>query len=179
MRIIPPPQPGEYPPYAVMYMKLLPTDGLILKHLQDNFDMVKQLIYSLPEDVLYHRYATGKWSIKETLVHIIDDERIFAYRALRFARNEQNNLIGFDQDAYATYSEADGRSLDNIFEEYQAVRRATIALFNGLPDNAFDRMGHGTGTANDATVRALAYHIAGHELHHINLIKEKYLGAGF
>jgi uncharacterized damage-inducible protein DinB len=161
-----------------MYMKLLPGDGFILKHLQDNFDMVKRLIYSLPEDVLYHRYAPGKWSIKETLVHIIDDERIFAYRALRFARNEKNNLIGFDQDAYAAYSEADSRSLDNIFEEYEAVRRATIALFNGLPDNAFDRMGHGTGTANDATVRALAYHIAGHELHHINIIKEKYLGAG-
>jgi len=159
-------------------MKLLPADGLILKHLQDNFDMVKELVYSLPEDVLYHRYAPGKWSIKETLVHIIDDERIFAYRALRFARNEKNNLIGFDQDAYAVYSEADNRSLDNIFEEYEAVRRATIALFNGLPDNAFDRMGHGTGTANDATVRALAYHIAGHELHHINLIKEKYLQAG-
>jgi len=175
MRIIPPPQPGEYPPYAIMYMKLLPTDGLILKHLQDNFDMVKQLVYSLPEDVLYHRYAPGKWSIKETLVHIIDDERIFAYRALRFARNEKNNLIGFDQDAYAVYSEADSRSLDNIFEEYEAVRRATITLFNGLPDNAFDRMGHGTGTANDATVRALAYHIAGHELHHLNIIKVQYL----
>ncbi|MBB6108064.1 DinB superfamily protein [Mucilaginibacter lappiensis] len=178
MRIIPPPQPGEYPPYTIMYIKLLPTDGLILKHLQDNFDMVKQLVYSLPEDVLYHRYAPGKWSIKETLVHVIDDERIFAYRALRFARNEKNNLIGFDQDSYALYSEADSRSLDNIFEEYEAVRRATIALFNGLPDNAFDRMGHGTGTANDATVRALAYHIAGHELHHINIIKEKYLQAG-
>jgi len=178
MRVIPPPQPGEYPPYAIMYMKLLPVDAFILKHLQDNFDMVKQLVCSLPEDVLYHRYAPGKWSIKETLVHIIDDERIFAYRALRFARNEKNNLIGFDQDAYALYSEADSRSLDNIFEEYEAVRRATIALFNGLPDNAFDRMGHGTGTANDATVRALAYHIAGHELHHINLIKEKYLQAG-
>ena len=175
MRIILPPQPGEYPPYAIMYMKLLPVDGLILKHLQDNFDMVKRLVYSLPESVLYHRYAPGKWSVKEVLVHIIDDERIFAYRALRFARNEKNNLIGFDQDAYAVYSEADGRSLDNIFEEYEAVRRATIALFNGLPDNAFDRMGHGTGTANDATVRALVYHIAGHELHHINIIKEKYL----
>jgi uncharacterized damage-inducible protein DinB len=175
MRKIAPPQAGEYPPYAIMYMKLLPTDGFILKHLQDNFNMVKQLIYSLPGDMLYHRYAVGKWSIKETLVHIIDDERIFAYRALRFARNEKNNLIGFDQDAYANYSDADNRPLDNIFEEYEAVRRSTIALFNGLPEEAFDRMGHGTGTANDATVRALAYHIAGHELHHINIIKDKYL----
>jgi uncharacterized damage-inducible protein DinB len=175
MRLIQPPKEGEYPPYAIMYMKLVPTDGFVLNHLQDNFQLVKQLIYSLAPDVLYHRYAPGKWSIKEVLVHIIDDERIFAYRALRFARNEKNNLIGFDQDAYANYSDADNRDLDNIFEEYEAVRRSTIALFNGLPQEAFDRMGHGTGTANDATVRALAYHITGHELHHLNLIKEKYL----
>jgi len=175
MRIIQPPQPGEYPPYAIMYMKLLPTDGLILKHLRDNFLMVKELVYSLPEEKLLYRYAPGKWSIKETLVHIVDDERIFAYRALRFARNEQLNLIGFDQDEYARYSEADSRDLDNIFDEYEAVRRSTIALFNGLPEDSLMRLGHGTGTFNDATVRALAYHIAGHELHHYNLIRERYL----
>lgn len=175
MRIIPPPQQGEYPPYAIMYMKLLPADGLILKHLWDNFVTVKELIYSLPEEKLYHRYAPGKWSIKETLVHIVDDERIFAYRALRFARNEQQNLIGFDQDSYVKYSDADNRDLDNIFEEYEAVRRSTIALFNGLPEESLMRLGHGTGTFNDATVRALAYHIAGHELHHLNLIRDKYL----
>ena len=177
MRIISPPVEGEYPAYAIMYMKLLPTDGMILKHMWDNFLMAKEMIYSLPEEKLYFRYAPGKWSIKEILVHIIDDERIFAYRALRFARNEQNNLIGFDQDAYVHYSNADNRDLDNIFEEYEAVRKSTIALFNGLPEESPSRMGHGTGTFNDATVRALAYHIAGHELHHINLIKEKYLSS--
>ena len=175
MRIIAKAKPGEYPAYAEMYMKLLPNDGLILQHLKDNFLMVKKFIYTLPEEKLYYRYAGGKWSIKEILVHIIDDERIFSYRALRFARNEQLNLVGFDQDAYAIYSEADNRNLDNIFEEYEAVRNATIALFNGLPESSLDRMGHGTGTFNDAKVRALAYHIAGHELHHINIIREKYL----
>ena len=175
MRIIHKAKKGDYPEYAEMYMKLLPADGLLLKHLKDNFLMVKTFIYSLPEEKLVHRYAPGKWSIKEILVHIIDDERIFAYRALRFARNEKQNLIGFDQDAYAFYSKADERELDNIFDEYEAVRNATIALFNGLPEESFDRMGHGTGTANDATVRALAYHIAGLELHHISFIKENYL----
>ena len=175
MRIIHKAKKGDYPEYAEMYMKLLPADGFLLKHLKDNFLMVRTFIYSLPEEKLVHRYAPGKWSIKEILVHIVDDERIFAYRALRFARNEKQNLIGFDQDAYAFYSKADERELDNIFDEYEAVRNATIALFNGLPEESFDRMGHGTGTANDATVRALAYHIAGHELHHINFIKENYL----
>ncbi len=175
MRKITKPLPGEYPEYAIMYMKLLPDDGLVLQHMQESFIAVKELIYSLPEAKLYHRYAPGKWSIKETLVHIIDDERIFSYRAMRFARNEQNNLIGFDQDEYARYSKADERDLDNIFEEYEAVRRSTIALFNGLPEESLTRMGKGTGTFNNATVRALAYHIAGHELHHINLIKDLYL----
>ena len=175
MRIIPKPIEGEFPPYTIMYMKLIPGDGLVLKHLWDNFIAAKELVYGLPEKMLYHRYAEDKWSIKETLVHIIDDERIFAYRALRFARNEQNNLIGFDQDSYAIYSEADKRDLENIFDEYEAVRKSTIALFNGLPEDSLDRMGHGTGTFNNATVRALVYHIAGHEQHHFNLIKERYL----
>jgi len=174
MRSIPKPLEGEYPPYAIMYIKLIP-EGQVLEFLHDNFIAVKQLIYSLPEKMLYHRYAPGKWSIKEVLVHIIDDERIFAYRALRFARGEQQNLIGFDQDAYALESQADDRALDNIFEEYEAVRRSTIALFNGLPEDSLTRMGKGTGSFNNATVRALAYHIAGHEQHHINLIKERYL----
>ena len=175
MRIIAKAKKGDFPEYAEMYMKLMPDDGLVLKHLEDNFLMVKELIYSLPEEKLYHRYDEGKWSIKEVLVHIIDDERIFSYRALRFARNEQQNLIGFDQDSYILYSEADKRDLDNIFQEYEAVRKATIALFNGLPEDSLDRMGHGTGTFNGATARALVYHIAGHELHHINLIKTLYL----
>ncbi|MFV8347465.1 DinB family protein [Flavobacterium sp. ZB4P13] len=126
MRIIAKAKKDDYPEYAEMYMKLLPDDGLILNHLKDNFLMVKKLIYSLPEEKLFHRYEKGKWSIKEILIHIIDDERIFAYRALRFARNEKLNLIGFDQDTYAIYSEADKRNLDNIFEEYEAVRNSTI-----------------------------------------------------
>jgi uncharacterized damage-inducible protein DinB len=175
MRIISKAKKGDYPAYAEMYMQLLPDDGLILQHLRDDFKMVKEFIYSLPEEKLFHRYAKDKWSIKEILVHIVDDERIYAYRAMRFARNEKLNLVGFDQDSYAVYSEADKRALDNIFEEYEAVRLSTIALFNGLPENSLDRKGRGTASANDATARALLYHIAGHELHHLNIIKEKYL----
>ena len=177
MREIKKAKPGDYPAYAEMYMKLLPDDGKILSHLKDNFLQVKAFMYHLPAEKLLHRYLPGKWSIKEILIHIIDDERIFAYRALRFARNEKQNLVGFDQDAYAIYSKADERELDNVFEEYEAVRQATIALFNGLPEDSFERMGKGTGDHNNATVRALLFHIAGHELHHFNFIKEKYLGS--
>jgi hypothetical protein len=109
------------------------------------------------------------------LVHIIDDERIFAYRALCYARGEQMGLPGFDQDVYASLSQADERSLDSIFEEYEAVRKSTIALFNGLPEDSLTRIGKGSGSFAGASVRALVYHLAGHELHHINLIKELYL----
>lgn len=173
MRYITKPKDGEFPPYANMYIRLLPDDGLLLKHLKDNFIATKKLILSLTEEKLNYRYSENKWTIKETLVHIIDDERIYAYRALCFARNDKTELPGFEQDDYAFYSNANTRSIENILEEYEAVRDATIALFNGLPEDSFQRMG--TANNNKATVRALAYHIAGHELHHMNIIQEKYL----
>jgi hypothetical protein len=168
-------RPGDYPAYAEMYMRLLPEDGRILEHLRDNFLTVRTLIYGLPAPRLLHRYAPDKWSIKDILVHLIDDERIYAYRALCFARGEPQGLVGFDQDAYAGSAGADARSLDGIFEEYEAVRRSTIALYNNLPEASLDRRGHGTGSFEGATVRALVYHIAGHELHHLGVIRERYL----
>ena len=175
MRKIPKPEKGEYPEYAEMYMKLLPDDGLILKHLADNFEQVKNLIYKLPQEKLLYKYAEDKWTIKEILVHIVDDERIYAYRSLCFARDEKQSLPGFEQDEYALMSKANERDLDNIFEEYEAVRRSTIALFNGLPEESLLRKGTGSSSYHAATVRALAYHIAGHEQQHINIIKKKYL----
>ncbi|MEO6220563.1 MAG: DinB family protein [Ginsengibacter sp.] len=175
MRTIQKAKKVDYPDYAEMYIKLLLDDGNVLQNLYENMLIVKSFIYSLSEEKLHHRYQKDKWSIKQILVHIIDDERIFSYRALCFARNENLSLNGFDQDAYAEESDADTRSLSSIFEEYEAVRMATIALFSNLPENALDRIGHGTGTFNDASARALVYHIAGHELHHINFIKQHYL----
>lgn len=175
MRIIPKPDKNEYPEYAEMYLKLLPADGFVLKHLADNFRKVVDFIYTLPREKLLYRYAEDKWTVKEILVHIVDDERIFSYRAMSFARNEKRSMPGFDQNDYTKYSGANERDLDNIFEEYEAVRLATIALFNGLPEESLTRRGTGSTTFHSATVRALAYHIAGHELRHINIIKERYL----
>lgn len=173
MRRIEKPKEGEFPPYAIMYIGLLPDDGFVLKHLKNNMKATKKLILSLPEERLLHRYADGKWTIKELLVHIIDDERIYGYRALRFARNDTTELPGFEQDDYARASEANNRKLKNILKEYEAVRDSTIALFEGLDETALTRSGVANG--NRVTVRALAYHIAGHELHHINILKERYL----
>ena len=167
------PKPGEYPDYATMYIKLVSDDGFLLKHLDDNFGVVKTLLRSLPGEKLLYRYASDKWTIKETLVHLIDDERIYAYRALCFARNEKTVLPGFEQDDYVIFSNANDRSVESILEEYEAVRYATIALYDGFDVAALLRAG--VANNNATTVRALGYHIAGHELHHMNIIKEKYL----
>ncbi|PWT75237.1 MAG: DNA damage-inducible protein DinB [Bacteroidetes bacterium] len=175
MRSISKPHPGDYSEYASRYIDLLPDDGKIIEHLKNNFEETRRLIYSLPEKALYYRYAPGKWSIKEVLVHIIDDERIYAYRILRFARNDQTGLPGFDQELFNQYADADQRNIDNIFEEYEAVRNATIALLKGLPEDCWERKGQGIGSFTGCTVRALVYHLAGHELYHLNLIKERYL----
>lgn len=172
MKTIPKPEPHEYAPYTIMYIGLLPDDGLIMKHLEDNLRATAAFMRALPEEKLSYRYANDKWTIKEILAHLIDDERIYAYRALRFARNDQTELPGFEQDAYAIESGANERSLDDLLEEFAAVRRSTIALFNSFDARVLTRSGVASG--NVMSVRAAAYHIAGHELRHLNVIKERY-----
>ena len=173
MRRIEKPKEGEYPPYADIYIGLLPDDGLVLKHMRESLKATTAFMLSLPEERLVFRYAPGKWTVKEVLAHVIDDERIYAYRALRFARNDPTELPGFDQDAYAPCSGANRRTVESLVGEFAAVRRSTIALFESFDEEALERAGVADG--NRATVRALAYHIAGHELRHMNIIKERYL----
>lgn len=175
MRHIPKPKPdtNEYASYAIMYIDLLPDDGLVLQHLADNLIVAKDLIQSFPEDSLSIPHKAGEWTIKEILVHIIDDERIYAYRALRAARNDSTELFGFEPDDYAISSKANERSLESIWDEYTAVRMATITLFKYLPDEAFTRASIANGHL--MSVRAAAYHLAGHEVHHLNSIRENYL----
>ena len=164
---------GEFNPYAMMYIKLLPDDGLVLKHLKANFKKVKEFVLSLPNDKLNYRYAENKWTIREILVHIIDDERIYAYRALCIGRNDKTPLPGFEQEDYVPFSQAKKRSLNNILREYKTVRNATLSLFASF--NKEDLLRIGTANGHPVSVRALAYHIASHELHHVNIIKERYL----
>lgn len=179
MRSIKKPDKGEYPEYSRIYMDLLQNDGRILDHLWTNFLMIRSFIYMIPKEKLTYRYAKNKWTIKEILVHLIDDERIFSYRALRYARNDNTALHGFNQDDYAVHSNANQRTLDSIFSEYQTVRKSTISLFQNLPEESMTRSGCGLeidgSMVNERTVRGLAYHIAGHELRHFNSIKERYL----
>jgi uncharacterized damage-inducible protein DinB len=173
MRKIAKPAPNEYAPYTIMYIGLLPDDGLILKHLQDNLATTTDFIRGLPNEKLEYRYAEGKWTIKEILGHLIDDERIYAYRALRFARNDLTELPGFEQDDYARESGANGRPIEALLTEFALVRSSTIALFDSFDVDVLTRTGVASG--NVMSVRAAAYHIAGHELRHVNIIKERYL----
>lgn len=172
MKRISKPKAGEDAPYASMYIDLLPDDGLVLQHLLDNMKRTKDLALSQTEDILSQRYAPGEWTIKEILAHIIDDERIYTYRALRFARGDTTELPGFDQDAYAAASDANARSIEDILEELTAVRMATVAFFQSLAEEVFSRSGVSNGHC--MSVRAAAYHIAGHELHHSNDIQKNY-----
>lgn len=131
------------------------------------------LLRGLSESQADSRYAPGKWSVKELVGHLIDSERIFTYRALRFARNDKTELPGFEQDDYIKHASFGARSIGDLADELEHVRRASLDLFRSLDEEAWQRR----GLANDAeiSVRALAYIIAGHELHHVQVLKTKYL----
>ncbi len=167
------PSKSEYPIYAEMYMKLVNKDGTLIQQLKSSLEKTKALINDLSIEKINYRYEKNKWSIKEVLVHIIDDERIYGYRTLSFARNDKTNLPGFEQDDYNLNSDTSDRTIENIMEEYEALRLSTIALFNGLSQKSLKRIGIANG--NQASARALGYHILGHELHHIKIIEDFYL----
>jgi len=172
-RLIPKPGSDEYPAYADMYIKGLPDDGRILEHLKDQIKKTRQFVHDIPAEKWDYIYAPGKWTIKEVLVHIVDDERIYAYRALRFGRGDATPLPGFEQNDYVPYSKANDRTVKSIIKEYESVRKATLTLFRSFSEEDLHRKG--TANNNVYSVRGLLYHLAGHELHHLNILKEKYL----
>ncbi|MFY9661758.1 MAG: DinB family protein [Terriglobales bacterium] len=166
------PQPGEYAPYYEKYLSQIESND-IFSTLDDQRRQMLLLLSGRTEADGDLRYAPDKWSLKEVLGHINDTERIMAYRALRIARGDATPLAGFEQDDYVRNGPFSDRSLADLIEDYIAVRRATITLFRNLDEAAFAR--RGVANKNDVTVRALAYIIAGHELHHRRIIEEKYL----
>lgn len=131
------------------------------------------LIHSIPTDKADFRYADGKWSIREVLCHILDAERIFAYRALRFARNDKTNLHPFDENTYAPEANAGGRSMKKIADEFTHLRASTVDMFEGFTEEMLHR--RGTANNNEISVLALGFVIAGHEAHHRRVLTERYL----
>lgn len=170
--MISPPQPAEYNPYYGKYIALVQGDdltGILGEQIEHSLDTFR----GISEVKSLHRYAPGKWSIKETLGHVIDAERIFSYRALRFARNDQTPLPGFDQDPFVAAAASDSRPWNDLIAEFEQVRRATILFFAGLNPEAAMRTGTASGSL--MSVRAAGYVIAGHELHHMAVLRDKYL----
>lgn len=167
------PGPGEYADYASADIASVPGDDAV-EALAQLRDRTTALFRSLAEPAdSGFTYSSGKWTLKEVLGHLVDDERIFTYRLLCVARGENRELPGFDENGYASHAEFERRSLEGLLAEYTAVRAATLALLRGLPPAAWPRRGRVNGY--DCSVRGLAFHIAGHELHHHRIVRERYL----
>ena len=170
--IMPKPEQTEYPPFYTRYVAQVPEVKL-KDLLASQCDKTKALYSSLSPAKVDYAYEPGKWSLKEVLGHIIDAERVFAYRALCMARGDQQSLPGMDQDVYMAHAGFANRSIESLIGEYDSVRQSTLYFFNGLTPEDLKK----TGVANNGhfTVNALMYIIAGHELHHMNIIQERYL----
>lgn len=169
-------RPGadEYAPFYRKYVERVP-EGDIVTILRDQLADTRELLRRVPTHAMDFAYAPGKWSIKEVVGHLCDAERVFAYRALRFARDDRTPLPGYDENAWMAPARYGGRAFGQVVEELTAVRTATVALFLGLPPEAWTRSGEANGV--NCSVRALASIIAGHELHHRAILEERYLGA--
>jgi hypothetical protein len=169
------PQPGEFAPYYDRYISLVPGNDVLaaLAALEDQRRQMLLLLSGRSEADGDLRYAPDKWSLKEVLGHINDTERIMSYRALRISRGDQTPIAGFEQDDYVRNGPFARTPLADLIEDYIAVRRATVSLFRDLDEAAWTR--RGVAANNEVTVRALAFIIAGHELHHRRILEEKYL----
>lgn len=168
------PAEGEYLPYYGRYIALVP-DGDILDILAGQRAAALDLLRGLPEAKGDFQYAPDKWTVKELVGHVTDAERIFAYRALRFGRNDVTPLAGFEENDYVRDASFGDYPLADLADEFGAVREATIHLFKHLGGVAPMRRGPANGV--EISARALAYIIAGHELHHLNVLRTRYLNA--
>src|ERR1039457_4845049 len=168
--MITPPEVTEYNSYYGRYVSLVPG-GDLTQTLDAQLAQSLPMLGAIGEQKSLYRYAPGKWSIKEVLGHLIDAERIFTYRALRFARRDPTPLPGFDQDPYVAAANFDSRPWNDLIAEFDHVRRSTILFFRSLTPE--DLLRSGTASQNSITVRALGYIIAGHELHHLGILDRK------
>ena len=161
-----------YNKYFERYVNLVTQDEYI-QALEKNHKAFMSLTASISEEKSAYRYGEDKWSIKELTSHIIDSERVFAYRALRFARNDKTDLAGYDENHYGVFSNADERSFADLVHEFDVTRQSSIAMYKSFDSNMIERIGTANQMAID--VKSLAYLISGHCAHHINILKERYL----
>ena len=166
------PASSEYVHFYAKYVGLV-DKGNIINILNSQMHEMYSLLSTIPGDKAYFSYAPGKWTLKEVVGHMIETERVFSYRVLAISRGEQQALPGMDQDEYIKENNYNSRTLANLSNEYLALRVSTIHLLSNMTKAMIAKKGTASGA--EVTVRALAFIIAGHELHHRNIIKEKYL----
>ena len=166
------PQSDEYNEYYQGYVQAVP-EGDVLATLERNLDHNLSFFASASEDLQDYRYASEKWSFKEVVGHILDTERVFAYRTLCFARGDETDLPGMDQDHFMEGASFGARSWDSMLREYRHQRLSNLALFEGFGPGILDRRGIASGF--EISVRALIYIIAGHEIHHFRVLEDRYL----
>jgi uncharacterized damage-inducible protein DinB len=173
MKKIPKPADTEYAVYYEPFLQKLPTELNVFEQLKNNATEIKNSLLSLTEQQLTTPYSIGKWTIKDILQHLIDFERIMIYRATSFARNDKRPIPFFDENEYAKQAVAFNQPIKKLLKDYKAVRQATLSFYNLQTATTLKR----SGIASNYTtsVRACAWIICGHEMHHINVIKEKYL----
>ena len=168
------PSQNELPKYFDRYIKLVFTDDLIAGLEEEMQDTIVTTL-GLSSDLQEFRYAEGKWNLKEILMHQVDAERIFNYRALRFARNDKTELSGFEENDYVIASKADNRTIQSILDEYESVRNSSIQLFSNFTRDMLNQKGIANGV--EISVRALGFTILGHEMHHKKIFEERYIKA--
>ena len=149
------------------------AEGPLLEGLRRDAEAWRAMLAAVPPDREGHRYARGKWSVREVVGHVTDAERTFCVRAMAFARGDRSHFPSFDENAYAAASGADRRSLASLAKEFSAVRAATVQLFGSFGEDVWDR--RGTASGHEFTVRSLAWIIAGHSRHHRRVLAERYL----
>ena len=166
------PHPNDYPPFYETYIKLV-DEQPIQNVFTGSFELFSQFIDKIPETKADFKYELNKWSTKQVLQHIIDTERIFNFRALCFARGEIQSIPGFDENEYAVLADVDSRNLKDLKEELIVVRNSSALLFNSFTESMLQRKGRANNSL--ISVNAIGFCIIGHSLHHINILKEKYL----
>ena len=168
------PSDGDYATFYAGYIKNVPDD--VIKALENQLHSTNTFFKAIPADKIDYRYAEGKWSIKEIVGHLIDNERIMTYRALSISRNETQSLPGFDENDYIRESNYSKRNYYDIVDELRKVRESNLLMFKSFSEEILDRKG--VANNSEVTVRALLFIIAGHEIHHINIVKKRYLNKG-
>jgi hypothetical protein len=169
---MPRPDLKRVPPFYHNYINQAPENE-IMKALENNAAAFNELLKKIPASKHEYRYADGKWSIKEVLQHIIDGERVFAYRSLCFARKDENPLPGFDENDYVANAKTGNRKWEDLVEEFNVVRKSTQILFGSFDNEQLDQ--NGVAYENTNYVLGLGFIIAGHCYHHMNVLKERYL----